>query len=208
MSGHRRRTGNGSPDGYFDGVGAMTYISDWFTTMISRNPQFTYYENALAYLTSKRLPDGCTARDFSTVVRRFIHDINPFIRSPFTGSQLGEFILEKLMPKYLDAIDRLIDELRSKGQLGSVEIVEDRCEEVVQRRAKSSPATTAAAAYLTDSTAEGLASTARSCQPMSSRASSRNTPRRRRAYRGSSPLGTARRRTPSCHPRWECPQHP
>ena len=53
-----------------------------------------------------------------------VHDVIPFIRSPIVGEPLGEFIIEKLMPPYQDAKERLIEQLRSKGHLGNPALYE------------------------------------------------------------------------------------
>lgn len=79
---------------------------------------------------------GCLAKDFSALTRRVVHNVIPFIRSPITGEALGEFIIEKLMPPYQDAKERLIEQLRTKGDLANPEKVEDACREVVARREK------------------------------------------------------------------------
>ena len=77
---------------------------------------------------------GCLAKDFSALTRRVVHNVIPFIRSPITGEALGEFIIEKLMPPYQDAKERLIEQLRTKGDLANPEKVEGACREVVARR--------------------------------------------------------------------------
>ena len=63
----------------------------------------------------RRIAGTFTAEQFDAVTKRFVFDINPFIRSPYTGEKLGEFILEKLMPEYQDAIERIEEQLREAG---------------------------------------------------------------------------------------------
>ena len=93
-------------DGYYNGVGALEYVTTWIHSLHTRHPEHSFYENVLAELVKHRLPIGASAQSFSAVVRRFTHDINPFLRAPYAGEPLGEFILEHLMPPYQDAIER------------------------------------------------------------------------------------------------------
>ena len=66
----------------------------------------------------------------------FAYDINPFLRAPYTGEQLGEFVINKILPRaYDEAAERLLDELRKEDLLGEYEVVLNRCSRIVQRHA-------------------------------------------------------------------------
>lgn len=133
-------------DGYYNGVGALQYIEAWLLDIHRRFPDFGFYESALEVMVKKRLPEGAKPGQFDAVVSRFVHDVNPFLRAPYTGESLGEFILEKLMPPYQGAIERLIDDCRDKGVLDSYEAVLDAGRAIVARREK--PSSTAVTAYV------------------------------------------------------------
>lgn len=122
-------------DGYYDGVAAMLYITAWIKNSLIHNPQHDYYDKGHRLIVEKRLGTGATDREFAAVARRWAFDINPFVRAPYTGDAMGKFIIEKIMPPYADASDRLVDELRKEGLLHDYESVIDRCTTIVQRRA-------------------------------------------------------------------------
>ena len=143
-------------DGFFSGYDAVEYVKTWLRGCQERDPQHKFYEGQLEKLLKNRLKEGASTRDFATVVRRFVFDINPFIRSPYSGEKLGEFIIEELMPPYQDAIERLLNECR-KGDppiIANYELVEQAAREVVGKRAK--PDAGAAAGYLANPAADSL----------------------------------------------------
>ena len=78
------------------GVGALEFITNWYHDVHLRFPDYNFYENGLNLLVQKRLPLGASPAEFDAIVGRFVQDINPFLRAPFSGDSLGEFILEKL----------------------------------------------------------------------------------------------------------------
>ena len=111
-------------DGYYAGFQAMTYLTEWFTKTIERQPDYKFYEDCLETLIKNRLPAGASVRMFQSVVRGFVWDINAFLRAPYEDVKLGEFIIKELMPPYIDAQERLLKDLRRDGTLGDVVIVE------------------------------------------------------------------------------------
>ena len=136
-------------DGYYDGYDAFEHVKKWLNDLHRRQPGYNYYEEALSILERKRLPTGAGEAEFGATVRRFMHDINPYIRAPYAEQALGEYIIEKLLPaSYVDAIDRLLDEMKADGTISDASIVEDRCREVVRRRTKGSVAASTAHAYV------------------------------------------------------------
>ena len=122
-------------DGYYDGVAAMEYIKTWLKNSQLINPQYEHYEKGHSLVLEKRLAQGCSDREFQAVARRWAFDINPFLRAPYAGDAMGEFIVTKIMPAYQDSADRIVDELRREGVLHDYESVIDRCSTVVNRRA-------------------------------------------------------------------------
>ena len=124
-------------DGIYDGYGAMeTYIKEWMRVMAARNPCHSHYEAGLELITKQRLPEGVSADDFLSRVRRFTIDINPYLRAPYEGEKLGEYILDTIMPqKYLETSERIKESLRKEGLLADIEVVENTCREAVQKRA-------------------------------------------------------------------------
>ena len=60
-----------------------------------------------------------TTQDEGRSVHCFVFDLNPYLRAPYSGETLGEFIIYKLMPPYQDAADRLISELRKDALLAA-----------------------------------------------------------------------------------------
>jgi hypothetical protein len=62
----------------------MTFVTAWLQATAKNHPQHDFYQLAVDTLEKKRLPTGCTERDFMSVVRRFIFDCNPYLRAPFS----------------------------------------------------------------------------------------------------------------------------
>ena len=112
-------------DGYYAGYDALEYVQAWLQSVCARQPNHAFYEKVLEHMVSHRLPEGASAKDFTSVVRRFTSDVNPFLRAPLMEEALGEFILEKLMPPYTDAIERILKELRKSDELSDATKVED-----------------------------------------------------------------------------------
>ena len=132
-------------DGYYDGAAALKFVELWLLMLQRDSPQNDFYEKAARIIQDKRLPEGCGDREFQAVCRRFAYDINPFLRAPYTGEQLGEFVINKILPKaYDEAAERLLDELRKEDLLGEYEVVLNRCSRIVQRRASAKAPTGAA----------------------------------------------------------------
>ena len=132
-------------DGYYDGAAALKFVELWLLMLQRDSPQNDFYEKAARIIQDKRLPEGCGDREFQAVCRRFAYDINPFLRAPYTGEQLGEFVINKILPRaYDEAAERLLDELRKEDLLGEYEVVLNRCSRIVQRRASAKAPTGAA----------------------------------------------------------------
>ena len=127
-------------DGYYDGVAAYEFVTQWIKNALRDSPQNAYYERMHALVETKRLPVGCSDREFCAVARRWAFDINPFVRAPYANEAFGKFIIEKIMPPYSDAADRLVDELRDAGTLHEYETVVEKCSAVVSRRATKAAA--------------------------------------------------------------------
>ena len=83
---------------------------------------------------------GRSERVFSATVRRIVQDVLPYTRAPLTGEKLGRFIIEKVMPPYIEAAEIIVDKLRQEGTLGDILRVEDRCAEAVAKRSTATPA--------------------------------------------------------------------
>ena len=51
------------------------------------------YEKAYEQLRDSRLPDNCSADDFSKRINLFSVHVNPYLPEPLEGVRLGKFIL-------------------------------------------------------------------------------------------------------------------
>ena len=67
--------------GYYDGVGAMEYVTEWVRKMHARNPSYDLYERLSTLILQKRLQIGCRESDFLAVTRKYIYGITNFILS-------------------------------------------------------------------------------------------------------------------------------
>lgn len=132
-------------DGKYDGVGAFKFLTEWLRRINVRFPQHDEYDEALTKVFKTRLPAGCSESNFLTVARKIVQNVNPFIRSPYEGEALGRMLIEKIMPDYSDAAERLVEELQQNGTLGDIREVEDRCAMIVRRRTSKQPSQLGAA---------------------------------------------------------------
>lgn len=71
-------------DGFYDGVAAMKTIKSRMKEQETNHPQHDYYDGVLELISKKRLQSGCSERDFLAIARRFLFDVNPFLRAPLT----------------------------------------------------------------------------------------------------------------------------
>ena len=85
-------------DGFYDGCAALKFVEKWLVEAQRDAPQYTFFDKAHGAIDGK-LTAGCSEREFNAVARRFLNDVNPFLRAPYVGEQLGEFIINKIMPE-------------------------------------------------------------------------------------------------------------
>ena len=122
-------------DGRYDGVAAVKDLQEWLKASNDRHPQEDYYDNLMQAIKKKRLPVGASEKAFQTVVRRVRFDINPYTSAPLEGEKLGRYIIQKIMPPYVDAAETLEHRLRTSGKLGDIDEVVSECASTVERRA-------------------------------------------------------------------------
>ena len=122
--------------GFYSGRLAVRLISEHCAVVSAKGISAEYYErlNDALRLRSNHLKNQCSAASFSALARVFTTTINAHLDRPYQGVGLGKAIIDLLPYEYLEAKERLSDELLDKGILHDSAQVISACLLVVSRR--------------------------------------------------------------------------
>lgn len=104
---------------FYDGKQAYDMVIAHVQALAKEGTDADYYQTAeeLMRKAAHRLPSGCTATEFATRVRNFVHKVNPNLDRPFVGDAVGKFIINLMPAAYEEAGERILAELKRRGKL-------------------------------------------------------------------------------------------
>lgn len=131
---------------FYDGKKAYDAVIAHVQALAREGTDADYYQSAeeLMRKASNRLPTGCTASEFATRVRNFVHRINPNLDRPYVGEAIGKFIINLMPLAYEEAGERVLADLKRRGKLADAAEVSRECLTVVNKRARQNTKMTAA----------------------------------------------------------------
>lgn len=145
---------------FYDGKMAYDAVIAHVQALAREGTDAEYYQSAeeLMRKASNRLPTGCTASEFATRVRNFVHRINPNLDlRPYVGEAIGKFIINLMPLAYEEAGERqrILADLKRRGKLGDAAEVSRECLTIVNKRARQNLKVTTAFALGDATTPQG-----------------------------------------------------
>ena len=125
--------------GHWDGPRAYAKMLDRLNYKPTKMDKDFYYD-AERVARETTLTDGVNADAFENKAMKYCDNVNPFLREPRKGDELGEFLID-MMPSALDPHKMIVrSELTRAGKLGDRMEVIQACRAIVQEAWAKLPA--------------------------------------------------------------------